>query len=118
MPNIEKMELESYWSQLKTDVKRLVDKRPAEFDIAQNEEICRRYRELLLTTPGLSKETLLKTTGDDVPLADVLRRSGILDRIKVAQGAKAPVARHAARCNTWSTLGQYGFAVETEGPPP
>lgn len=74
------------------------NKRLSEFDIAQNEESRRRYRELLVTAPGLSafisgailfEETLLQKTRDGVSLADVLRTRGILVGIKVDQGAKA-----------------------------
>jgi fructose-bisphosphate aldolase class I len=74
------------------------NRRLAEFGIAQTEEARRRYRELLVTTPGLSEsisgailfdETLHQSTRDGVPFADVLRSAGILVGIKVDAGAKA-----------------------------
>ena len=74
------------------------NRRLAEFGIAQTEESRRRYRELLVTAPGLSEsisgailfdETLHQHTRDGVPIADVLRSAGILVGIKVDAGAKA-----------------------------
>ena len=74
------------------------NRRLAEFGIAQTEESRRRYRELLVTAPGLSEsisgailfdETLHQNTRDDVPIADVLRSVGIVVGIKVDAGAKA-----------------------------
>ena len=74
------------------------NRRLAEFGIAQTEESRRRYRELLVTTPGLTEsisgailfnETLHQNTRDGVPIADVLRSAGILVGIKVDAGAKA-----------------------------
>jgi fructose-bisphosphate aldolase class I len=74
------------------------NRRLAEFGIAQSEESRRRYRELLVTTPGLSEsisgailfdETLHQNTRDAVPFVDVLRSAGILVGIKVDAGAKA-----------------------------
>jgi fructose-bisphosphate aldolase class I len=72
--------------------------RLAEFSIAQTEASRRRYRELLVTAPGLSEfisgailvdETLYQRTGEGVLFADVLRSAGILVGIKVDAGAKA-----------------------------
>ena len=74
------------------------NRRLAEFGIAQTEESRRRYRELLVTAPGLSEsisgailfdETLHQHTRDGVPFADVLRSAGILVGIKVDAGATA-----------------------------
>jgi len=74
------------------------NRRLAEFGIAQTEESRRRYRELLVTTPGLSEsisgailfdETLHQRTRDGVPFADLLRSAGIVVGIKVDAGAKA-----------------------------
>jgi len=74
------------------------NRRLAEFGIAQTEESRRRYRELLVTAPGLSDsisgailfdETLQQTIRDGVPFADVLRSAGILVGIKVDAGAKS-----------------------------
>ena len=73
-------------------------RRLAEFGILQTEASRRRYRELLLTTSGLSEsisgailfdETLHQHTRDGVPFVDVLRAAGILVGIKVDAGAKA-----------------------------
>lgn len=78
------------------------NRRLAEFGIAQTEDARRRYRELLVTAPGLSEsisgailfdETLHQTTGDGVPFVDALRAAGILVGIKVDAGAKALAGR-------------------------
>lgn len=90
------------------------NRRLAEFGIAQTEESRRRYRELLVTAPGLSEaisgailfdETLHQNTGDGVPFIDVLRSAGVLVGIKVDAGAK-PLAGHAAE---WVTEGLDGL---------
>lgn len=74
------------------------NRRLAEFSIAQTEESRRRYRELLVTAPGLCEsisgailfdETLHQHTRDGVPIADVLRTAGILVGSKVDAGAEA-----------------------------
>ncbi|WP_291010623.1 class I fructose-bisphosphate aldolase [Hydrogenophaga sp.] len=74
------------------------NRRLAECGIAQTEEFRRRYRELLVTAPGLSPfisgailldETLRQNTRDGVLLADVLRAAGILVGIKVDAGTTA-----------------------------
>lgn len=79
------------------------NRRLAEFGIAQTPENRHRYRELLVSTSGLSEaisgailfdETLHQTTGDGTPFADVLRANGVLVGIKVDAGAKA-LAGHA-----------------------
>ena len=79
------------------------NRRLAEVGIAQTEESRRRYRELLVTAPGLSEAisgailfdaTLLQKTGDGVSFVDVLRADGIVVGIKVDAGAKA-LAGHA-----------------------
>ena len=79
------------------------NRRLAEFGIAQTDESRRRYREMLVTTPGLSEsisggilfdETLHQNTRDGVPFVEVLRAAGILVGIKVDAGAKA-LAGHA-----------------------
>ncbi len=65
------------------------NQRLAEFGIAQTEVSRRRYRELLVTAPGLSDsisgailfdETLHQDTGDGTPFVDVLRAAGMLGR--------------------------------------
>lgn len=80
------------------------NRRLAEVGIAQTEESRRRYRELLVTAPGLSEAisgailfdaTLQQNTGDGVPFVDVLRAAGIVVGIKVDAGAKT-LAGHAA----------------------
>jgi fructose-bisphosphate aldolase class I len=82
------------------------NRRLAEFGIAQTEESRRRYRELLVTAPGLSDsisgailfdETLHQNTHDGVPFVDVLPRAGILLGIKVDAGAKALAGRPGER---------------------
>ncbi len=74
------------------------NRRLAEFGIAQTEASRRRYRQLLVTAPGLGDaisgailfdETLHQHTDDGVPFADVLRASGVVVGIKVDAGAKA-----------------------------
>ena len=74
------------------------NRRLAENGIAQTQESRRRYRELLVTAPGLSgfisgailfEETLHQDTRDGEPFADVLRSTGIQVGIKVDGGAKA-----------------------------
>ena len=82
------------------------NRRLAEFGIAQTEESRRRYRELLVTAPGLSEsisgailfdETLHQNTRNGVPFVDVLRAVGILVGIKVDTGAKALAGRPGER---------------------
>lgn len=82
------------------------NRRLAAFGIAQTEEARRRYRELLVTAPGLSEaisgvivfdETLHQSTGDGVPFVDVLRAAGIGVGIKVDTGAKALAGRPGVR---------------------
>jgi fructose-bisphosphate aldolase, class I len=79
------------------------NRRLSEVGIEATEESRRRYRELLVTTPGLAEsisgailfdETLQQRTRDGVPLVEVLRAAGILVGIKVDTGAKA-MAGHA-----------------------
>lgn len=74
------------------------NRRLAEAGIAQTEASRRRYRELLVTAPGLSEsisgailfdETLHQKTRDGAPFVDVLRAAGILVGIKVDAGATA-----------------------------
>ncbi|QAA83082.1 fructose-bisphosphate aldolase class I [Aequorivita sp. H23M31] len=66
--------------------------------IPQNEEMRRKYRELIVTTPGLNQgiggailcdETINQKTNDGRPMADVLKEAGIIPGIKVDKGAKA-----------------------------
>ena len=82
------------------------NRRLAEFGIAQTEESRRRYRELLVTAPGLSEsisgailfdETLHQSTRDGVRFVDVVRSAGILVGIKVDTGAKALAGRPGER---------------------
>ena len=78
------------------------NRRLADIGVAQTEASRRRYRELLVTTPGLSEaisgailfdETLHQKTRDGVPFVEVLRTAGILVGIKVDAGA-TPLAGH------------------------
>ena len=73
------------------------NRRLAEYGIAQTEESRRRYRELLVTTPGLSEsisgsilfdETLHQSTRNGTPFVDVLQSAGIVVGIKVDAGAQ------------------------------
>lgn len=74
------------------------NKRFAAHDIPQTEEMRRRYRELIVTTPKLnegiggailSDETIRQKTSDGRPMAEVLKNAGIIPGIKVDKGAKA-----------------------------
>ncbi len=74
------------------------NRRLAEHGIAQTQASRQRYRELLVTAPGLSEaisgailfdETLDQNTRDGEPFVDVLRASGIVVGIKVDAGAQA-----------------------------
>jgi fructose-bisphosphate aldolase, class I len=78
------------------------NRRLAEVGIAQTEKTRRRYRELLVTAPGLPEaisgailfdETLHQSTRDCVPFVDVLRAAGIVVGIKVDTGATALAGR-------------------------
>jgi len=74
------------------------DKRFAEHDIPQTVEMRRAYRELLITTPGLSEsisgailfdETIRQKTKNGTPFIKVLNEAGIIPGIKVDMGAQA-----------------------------
>ena len=73
------------------------NKRFAALGIAQTEEMRRKYRELIITTPGLSNsisgvilydETIRQETKDGAPFLQVLANAGIMAGIKVDIGAK------------------------------
>lgn len=73
------------------------NKRFALLGIPQTEEARRAYRELIVTTPGLSEcisgvifydETIRQTSKQGKPLVSILADSGILPGIKVDTGAK------------------------------
>ncbi len=73
------------------------NKRFAASGIPQTESARRRYRELLITTPGLATcisgvilydETIRQSTADGRSFVDVLTRAGIMPGIKVDTGAK------------------------------
>ncbi len=73
------------------------NKRFAAEGIPQTIEMRRKYRELIVTTPGLNEsiggailydETIRQQTKDGVPMADVLVKAGIIPGIKVDMGAK------------------------------
>lgn len=74
------------------------NKRFAALDIPQTVEMRRKYRELIVTTPGLNDsiggailydETIRQNTKDGLPMADVLVKAGIIPGIKVDAGTKA-----------------------------
>lgn len=74
-----------------------IQKRLTSIQVESTEENRRRYRELLLTTPGLGKnisgvilydETLRQKSGDGTPFPQVLEDAGVLPGIKVDTGAK------------------------------
>ncbi len=73
------------------------NKRFAAAGIPQTIEMRRKYRELIVKTPGLNEsiggailydETIRQQTNDGVPMADVLIKAGIIPGIKVDKGAK------------------------------
>jgi fructose-bisphosphate aldolase, class I len=73
------------------------NKRFAQMGIPQTEECRRAYRELLITTPGLSQyisgailydETIHQQTRDGIPLIQVILDAGILPGIKVDMSTK------------------------------
>lgn len=72
------------------------NKRFAAVGIPQTVEMHRKYRELIVTTPGLNEsiggailydETIRQQTKDGIPFADALSKSGIIPGIKVDMGA-------------------------------
>ncbi len=74
------------------------NKRLAAKGIPQNGEMRRKYRQLIVTTPGLnegiggailSDETIRQKTDGGTPMAKVLMDAGIVPGIKVDKGAKA-----------------------------
>ena len=73
------------------------DKRFAKAGIPQTEEARRRYRELILTTPGLAEcisgvilydETIRQAQADGTPFLKLIAAAGIIPGIKVDSGAK------------------------------
>lgn len=73
------------------------NKRFAAAGIPQTIEMRRKYRELIVTTPGLNEsiggailfdETIRQQTKDGILFTDVLKRAGIIPGIKVDMGAK------------------------------
>jgi len=73
------------------------DKRFAKAGIPQTEEARRRYRELILTTPGLAEcisgfilydETIRQAQADGTPFLKIIGAAGIIPGIKVDTGAK------------------------------
>lgn len=77
-----------------------ISKRLKAVNVESSEETRRQYRNLLLSTPGLSdfitgvilyEETLFQQTDDAVPFADLLKRQGCVAGIKVDQG-KIPLS--------------------------
>ncbi len=79
------------------------NKRFAEYGIPQTIEMRRKYRELLVTTPGLNEsisgailfdETIRQQTKESKPFIEILTEAGIIPGIKVDLGAK-PLAGFA-----------------------
>lgn len=73
------------------------NKRFAAAGIPQTFEMRRKYREMIVTTPGLHEsiggailydETIRQQTKDGIPIIDVLIKNGIIPGIKVDMGAK------------------------------
>lgn len=73
------------------------NKRFAAAGIPQTIEMRRNYRELIVTTPGLNEsiggailfdETIRQQTKDGIPMAEVLKKAGIIPGIKVDLHAK------------------------------
>lgn len=71
------------------------NKRFAAAGIPQTEEMRRRYRQLLITTPGLQEsigavilfdETIRQKTNEGIPFTSVLQEAGIINGIKVDKG--------------------------------
>jgi fructose-bisphosphate aldolase class I len=78
------------------------NKRFAALDIAQTEESRRRWRELIITTPGLAEsisgailydETIRQNRQDGTPFVKLLADAGIVIGIKVDTGAKELAGR-------------------------
>ena len=72
------------------------NKRFAAVGIPQTVEMRRKYRELIVTTPGLNEsiggailfdETIRQQTKDGIPMADALKNAGIIPGIKVDKHA-------------------------------
>ena len=77
------------------------NKRFAAAVIPQTVEMRRKYRELIVTTPGLNEsiggailfdETIRQQTKDGIPMAEVLIKAGIIPGIKVDEHAKSMAA--------------------------
>jgi len=75
-----------------------IEKRFKSIGVESTEENRRAYRDMLLTTPGVSEfisgviffdETLRQKASDGTPFPEVLNREGIIPGIKVDKGAKA-----------------------------
>ncbi len=73
------------------------NKRFAAAGVPQTVEMRRKYRELIVTTPGLNEsiggailydETIRQQTKDGMPMADALMKAGVIPGIKVDAGAK------------------------------
>lgn len=73
------------------------NKRFKEAGIPQTEEYRRKYRQLIVTTPGLAQsisgailfdETIYQSTDDGILFIDVLQKAGIIPGIKVDEGTE------------------------------
>ena len=74
-----------------------IGKRFAPIGVENVEENRRKYREMLLTTPGLGEyisgvitfeETLYQKAADGTPFVDVMKKQGIIPGIKVDKGVQ------------------------------
>ena len=74
-----------------------ITKRLSAVGLGSTESLRREYRELLFTTPGIGEavsgvilfdETIRQCAADGTPLAEVLRRAGVIPGIKVDRGTK------------------------------
>src|SRR6266576_1554399 len=74
-----------------------IKKRFDQIGVGSTEDLRRRYRQMLFTTPGIGEhisgvilfdETIHQTADDDTPLVEVLEKAGVIPGIKVDTGAK------------------------------
>lgn len=92
------------------------NKRFADAGIPQTEEYRRKYRQLIVTTPGLNEsisgailfdETIYQSTDDGVLFVDILHKAGIIPGIKVDEGTvEMPVSPHEKITNGLEGLGE------------
>src|SRR5665213_1641765 len=94
------------------------NKRFAAAGIPQTVEMRRKYRELIVTTSGLNEsiggailfdETIRQQTKDGIPMAEVLKKAGIIPGIKLDLHAKTMGARFAK----WRAVITIGSGIPT-----